>query len=181
MRLFGRQKKKQRGEWKTFWLIALVTACPVVFTTVAIRLSQHPDVYWVSLTPSEGDAKFVGWRTVDDLASEPGVARTKRPDLFEEEVQVLGYMLQFPASPIQDGTVGRFLLVPDPGNWLQAPHLHSGEVIDVRLGRGRSVPLLEGRVVIVRGRMSVDPMKLDPGEIVFHLLATSVNPRDPPD
>ena len=80
---------------------------------------------------------------------------------------------------MRNGTVGRFLLVPDPGSWLHPPHLHSGEVIDIRLEGGNSVPLLEGKVVIVCGTMSVDPMKLDPGEVVvFHLLATSVTRRD---
>jgi len=177
----GWRKRKRKGERKTFGIIALVTACPVLFITLAMTLSQRPDVYWARLTSPEGDTRFVDWRTLDDLASETGDPTTKRPDLFDREVQVLGYMLQFPASPIQNGTVGRFLLVPDAGNWLHPPHFHSGEVIDVRLNRGTSVPLSEGKVVIVRGTMSVDPMKLDPGEVVFHLLATSVNPRDPPE
>jgi hypothetical protein len=178
MRRLGRRKRKRKGEWKTFGIIALVTACPVLFTTLAITLSQRPDVYWATLTPREGDARFVDWRTLDDLASEPGDPAIRRADLFGKEVRVLGYMLQFPGSPMRNGTVGRFLLVPDPGNWLHPPHLHSGEVIDIRLEGGNSVPLLEGKVVIVCGTMSVDPMKLDPGEVVFHLLATSVTRRD---
>ena len=37
------------------------------------------------------------------------------------------------------------------------------------------VPLIQGKVVIVRGAMSFDPMKLEPwGEAVFHIVAASV-------
>ena len=177
MRRIKKQRKKPHGEWKVFWLAALITACPALFVTLIIFWSSHPDVYWATLVPREGDARFVPWRTLDDLTSEPVEPTSSHPDLFGPEVQVLGYMVPFPSSRDQGGVAARFLLVPDPGNWLHPPHFHAGEVIDVRLNGGKRVPLLEGRVVIVRGTMSFDPIKLEPwGEAMFHIVAASVAP-----
>ena len=182
-----RSKKTRRGDWKTFCIVAALLAVPAIITTVIIWRTGRPDVCWVSLASDSGGAKFVAWRTLEDLAEPPNNPQTTRPDLFGTEVKVLGYMIPFPFPDVTNRgeAVGRFLLVPDPGNWLSPPHFHSGEVMDVRLSSGATVRLIEGKAVVVRGVMSVDPMKLDHGEAVFHMVAESIEPytelRDGPE
>ena len=65
-----------------------------------------------------------------------------RPDLFRREVQMVGYMFTFESSR-ERGSTARFLLVPDAGNWLNPPHFHPDEVVDVRLKAGMTIPLLD--------------------------------------
>jgi len=163
---------------ETFCLIASLMAFPAIVPTVIIWRTGRTDVYWVKLQSTPGDAQFVDWRTLDDLADRRDDPQAARPDLFGRKIQVLGYMLPFPFPDLanRNTTVGRFLLVPDPGNWLHPPHFHPGEVIDVRLNGGMTVSLIEGRVVTIRDVMSFDPMKLDRGEAMFHLLGDFVQP-----
>ena len=171
-----RSNKKRRSDWKTFCIVAMALAVPTIIPIVIIWRTSRPDVYWANLRSESGGATFVGWRTLDDLTELHADPQTTRPDLFGKAVKVLGYMMPFPFPDVTNHgeTVGRFLLVPDPGNWLRPPHFHSGEVVDVRLSAGSTVPLIEGKVVVVRGVMSFDPMKLDRGEAVFHILAGSI-------
>jgi hypothetical protein len=63
--------------------------------------------------------------------------------------------------------VAHFLLVPDPGDWLNPPHVHPGEVIDVRLKDGGTKPLLERTAITVRGRLSFGSMNANPRAILF--------------
>jgi hypothetical protein len=175
--LSARRLKKprvERTEWKVFAWIALLAMCPVALTALLISLSSRPDLYDLMPGMAEKGATPIVWRTLDNLVSERGDPTTVRPDLFQGEVQVAGYMVEFGGIKGQDGSVNRFLLVPDPGNWLDPPHLHSGEVIDVTLNDGARTPLVERQAMIVRGMLSVGPMELKPGKAVFHLRATRV-------
>jgi hypothetical protein len=176
MRYVRRSKKRRRGDWKIFCIVASFVALLAGIPTVVIWRTSRPDVYWVNLRSDTGGAKFVAWRTLDDLSEPPNSPQNTRPDLFGTEVKVLGYMMPFPFPDVANRgqTVGRFLLVPDPENWLSPPHFHSGEVIDVRLSSGATVRLIEGKAFVVRGVMSIDPMKLDRGEAVFHMVAESI-------
>jgi len=163
-----------RTEWKVFPWIVLLGAGPVALVAVLISASSRPDLYDLTPKTADGGAKPLDWRTLDNIASEPGGPTAARPDLFGSEVQLAGYMIAFGGSQLQDGSVRRFLLVPSPGNWLHPPHFDSGEVIDVSLQGGARTPLLERQAVIVRGILSVDPMELNPGKAIYHLKATGV-------
>jgi hypothetical protein len=68
--------------------------------------------------------------------------------------------------------VAHFLLVPDPGDWLNPPHLHAGEAIDVRLKDGETTTLVERTAVLVCGRLSFGSMKPNPRAVLFLADAT---------
>jgi hypothetical protein len=68
--------------------------------------------------------------------------------------------------------VAHFLLVPDPGDWLNPPHLHAGEAIDVRLKEGDTTLLVERTAVVVCGRLSFGSMKPNPRAVLFLADAT---------
>jgi RecA-family ATPase len=71
------------------------------------------------------------------------------------------------------GGVERFLLIPDPGNWLHPPHLEPGEVIHVSLEGARTTTLLTRTAVIVRGVLSVSPAESS-GKPHYYLTAADV-------
>jgi hypothetical protein len=171
-----KKPKIERSEWKVFPWIILFGAAPVALAALLISSSSRPDLYDYDITPetAEKGAKPVTWRTLGSLVSESGGPAAARPDLFKSEVQVAGYMVVFGGSQGRDGSVKRFLLVPDPGNWLHPPHLDSDEVIDVTLKDGETTPLVERQAMIVRGNLSVDPMELESVKAVYHLKATCV-------
>jgi hypothetical protein len=88
------------------------------------------------------------------------------PDWFGPEVEIAGYMI--PVGPVKTReTVTRFLLAPDPGDWLNPPHLHAAEVIDVRLKDGETARLVERTAVTVCGRLSFGTMSANPRAILF--------------
>jgi hypothetical protein len=169
-----KKSSTERTEWRVFPWIILLGVGPVALAALLISSSSCADLYDVTPETAEEGAKPVAWRTLGGLVSAPGGPVAARPDLFQAEVQVAGYMVEFGGSQVQDGSVKRFLLVPNPGNWLHPPHLDSDEVIDVTLKDGATTPLLERQAMIVRGILSVDPMELNPGEAIYHLKATRV-------
>lgn len=119
----------------------------------------------------------IAWRTLDEFLKDPAEGRATRSRWLESDVQLIGYMIS--ADQIQDegSVVNRFLLIPDPGNWLHGPHLDPGEVIHVRLRDGTTVPLLERIPVGVRGRLVVQPAEVGSRHIVYHLVASAVPRR----
>jgi len=163
----GRKGGWRRGERKALLLIFLITACPVALTLSLIAVSSRPDLYYVTPKSLEPGVKAVSWQTLDKIMSAPGTPGTA-------EVAVEGYMIGAEGFPAVNGRVARFLLVPDPGNWLHAPHLDSDEVIDVRLADGQATSLLPRRAVIVRGTLSFGSMETKPRGAACHLSATSV-------
>jgi hypothetical protein len=169
-----KKPRAERTEWKVFPWITLLAVGPVALAALLITSSSRPDLYDVTPETAERGAKPVTWRTLGGLVSKPGGPASARPDLFQSEVEVAGYMVSFEGSQAHDGSVKRFLLVPNPGNWLHPPHLDSDEVIDVTLMDGATTPLLERQALTVRGILSVDPMELESGEAIYHLKATGV-------
>jgi hypothetical protein len=165
----------ERTETGVFAKIALFAACPGVLVALLICFSIRPSLYDLRPETANGGTIPVDWRTLDNLVSVSGGPEAARPDLFGPELQVAGYMWGLGGADVQDGLVKRFLLVPDPGNWIHPPHFHSGEVIDVMLKNGVTTPLLERQAVVVRGILSVDPMELNlGGTAIYHLKAVSV-------
>jgi hypothetical protein len=101
----------------------------------------------------------LSWRTLEDLES--------RADVFRSEVEMVGYMFSIDHARGQGAAVQRFLLVPDAGNWLSAPHFHPDEVVEVRLKSGRTVPVIDRKPVLVRGILSVESADLKVARLPF--------------
>jgi len=174
----ARRVRKRRGtdrdERRAFAWIVFITAIPVVLATAAIVWSTRPDLYYVVPSPAENGARSLAWRTLDDLLEASEDPMESRPDLFNTEVQIVGYMVTFENSRERGDSVTRFLLVPDVGNWLHPPHFHLDEVVDVRLKAGETAPMLDRKAVVVRGMLSVESADLKVTRVVYHLLACDV-------
>jgi hypothetical protein len=177
MKLLGRRRKKRRREdrkeRRAFAWIVCMTALPVLLTTGAIVSSSRPDLYNTVPAITEDGPPPLAWRTLDDLLGASGGPMESRPDLFRREVQMVGYLFTFGSSQERESTA-RFLLVPDAGNWLNPPHFHPDEVVDVRVKAGMTISLLDRKAVVVRGMLSVESADLKIGRVVYHLLASDV-------
>lgn len=79
-------------------------------------------------------------------------------------------------EPFDSGAdrVSRFLLVPDPGNWLHPPHLDRDMVVMVQMSAGQTAALYDRRPVWVRGRISLSPLRTDSIDALFRLNASAV-------
>jgi len=173
VRISKSAKGKRWGERRAFVLIALITTFPVVLTHVLISLSSRPDLYYVTPQPVERGVKPISWETLDKLLSHDNHFMGDA-DTIGVKVEVAGYMVTAEGSHAVEGRVAQFLLVPNPGNWLHAPHLHPSEVIDVLLTDARTTPLHEREPVIVCGTLSFGSMDSTPRRAVCHLRATAV-------
>ncbi|SPF55075.1 exported hypothetical protein [Candidatus Sulfopaludibacter sp. SbA4] len=160
----GRKGKWRSGERKALLLIFLITAVPITLTLSLIAVSSRPDLYYITPKSDEPGVRAVSWQTLDKWAHDTPLT---------VEVELEGYMVAAEGSPAVDGRVARFLLVPDPGSWLHAPHLDGDEVIDVRLQAGQVTPLVSRKAVIVRGTLSFGSME-SKAAADYHLSATSV-------
>ncbi len=168
VRISKNSKKERSGrERKALLLIILITACPALLTLSLIAVSRQPDLYYVTPQSNEPGIKPVSWQTLDKLMSAPDTPLTI-------EVEVQGYMIAEAGFPAVNGRVSRFLLVPDAGNWLHAPHLDPDEMIDVRLKDGQATPLVARPAVIVRGTMTFGSMEAKGRVAAYHLNAASV-------
>lgn len=169
MKPLGRRTEKRRANYRkerrTFALIACIIAIPVVLATTAIVYSTLPDLYYVVPSAEDG-ARPLSWRTLEEMES--------RSDLFRTEVEMVGYMFSIDPARGQRTAVQRFLLVPEAGNWLSAPHYHPDEVVDVRLKSGNTVPVINRKPVLVRGMLSIESADLKVARVVYHLTASDV-------
>ena len=126
-------------------------------------LSSRPDLYAVKPKLAKLGAAVLDWRSLGSLLSAAGNPAAAAPGWF-------GPIPVGPATAQQK--VARFLLVPDPGDWLNPPHLHDGEAIDVRLKDGQTIQLVERTGVTVCGRLSFGSMKPNPRAVL--LLADAI-------
>jgi hypothetical protein len=172
MRARGKgSKTSQRGQRLVFAAIALFMTCAVLLPVLLAVLSSRPDLYAVKPKPVRPGIVVVDWKSLGALLSGPVNPAVARPDWFGPEVEITGYM--FPVASSQGGQkVAHFLLVPDPGDWLDPPHLHAAEVIDVRLKGGENTRLVERSAVVVCGRLSFGSLSANPRAILFLADAT---------
>jgi hypothetical protein len=149
-----------------FAAIALFMTCAVLLPILLAVLSSRPDLYAVKPKPVRPGIVVVDWQTLGRLLSGPTTPAAARPDWFGPEVEIAGYMI--PLAPSQgQQRVAHFLLVPDPGDWLNPPHMHAGEVIEVRLRDGQATRLVERTAVTVCGRLSYGSMNANPRAMLF--------------
>jgi hypothetical protein len=161
----------QREQHLVFATIAVFTTCAVVAPVLLAMLSSRPDLYAVKPKPVRPGIAVVDWRSLGSLLAGAANPAAARPGWFGPEVQIAGYMI--PVGPAEaQRKVAHFLLVPDPGDWLNPPHLHAGEAIDVRLKEGDTTLLVERTAVVVCGRLSFGSMKPNPRAVLFLADAT---------
>jgi hypothetical protein len=161
-----RLKTGQREERLVFAAVAFFAACAVLLPIGLAISSSQPDVYAFKPKPVRPDVLILDWLTLDQLLSRRVSEVAAPPNWFGHEVEVAGYMV--PANPSEEpAEVTHFLLVPNPGDFLNPPHLHAGEVIDVRLRDGQATPLREGIAVTVTGKLSYGTINRNPRAVLF--------------
>ena len=166
MRTRKGSKTSRREQQLVFAAVAVFMTCAVLLPVLLALLSSRPDLYAVKPKPVRAGIRVLDWQSLGALVSGPVSPAAARPDWFGPEVQIAGYMI--PAAPSQgQQKVARFLLVPDPGDWLNPPHLHVSEVIDVRLRDGETTRLVERTGVTVCGRLSFGTMSANPRAMLF--------------
>jgi hypothetical protein len=161
----------QREQYLVFAAIALFTTCAVLTPVLLAMLSSRPDLYAVRSKPVRPGIAVVDWQSLGTLLSGAAEPAAARPGWFGPEVQITGYMIPVGPAKAQQ-KVAHFLLAPDPGDWLNPPHLHAGEVIDVRLQDGETTLLVERSAVVVCGRLSFGSMRPNPGAVLLLANAT---------
>jgi hypothetical protein len=167
MRARGKGSKASRREQQlVFAGVALFMTCAILLPILLAVLSSRPDLYALKPRPVRPGIGVVDWRSLGALVSGPVSPAAARPDWFGPEVQITGYMIPVGPANAQQ-TVARFLLVPDPGDWLNPPHLHAGEAIDVRLKDGETTRLVDRTGVTVCGRLSFGAMNANPRAVLF--------------
>jgi len=172
MRKLGKGSKIGRREQQLiFAAIGLYVVCALSLPILLVALSSRPDLYAAKPKPVRPGIAVVDWETLDNLLSGPVSPAAARPGWFGPDVEIAGYMIPAESSQEQEN-VAHFLLVPDPGDWLNPPHMHPGEVIDVRMKDGQTARLLERTPVTVCGRLSYGTMNASPHAVLFLTGAT---------
>jgi hypothetical protein len=167
MRARGKGAKTGRREQRlVFAAIALFMTCAVLLPILLAVLSSRPDLYAVKPKPVRPGIIVVDWKSLGALIAGPVNPAVARPDWFGPEVEIAGYMIPVAPSPARQN-VAHFLLVPDPGDWLNPPHLHAAEVIEVRLRDGETTRLVERTGVTVCGRLSFGSLSANPRAMLF--------------
>jgi len=161
----------QREQHLVFAAIALFVTCAVLRPVLLAMMSSRPDLYAAKPKPARPGITVVDWQSLGSLLSGAANPAADRPGWFGPEVQIAGYMIPVGPATAQE-TVAHFLLAPDPGDWLNPPHLHAGEAIDVRLKDGETTRLAERTAVVVCGRLSFGSMKPNPHAVLFLADAT---------
>jgi hypothetical protein len=153
-------------------LIVLIVSFAALLPSLLTAISGRPDLYFAKPRLVEPGITVLDWQTLGNLLSAPTNPVAFRPDLFGPPVEIVGYSISIAPSN-GDSAFADFLLVPDPGDWLHPPHLHPGEVIDVRVKQGRTIPFVENAPVTVRGTLSFGGMEPH-SRVLWHLAATAV-------
>ena len=172
MRARGKGAKTSKREQQlVFAAIALFMTCAVLLPILLAFLSSRADLYAVKPQPVRPGIVTVDWKSLGALISGPVNPAVARPDWFGPEVEIAGYMIPVAPSPARQ-KVAHFLLVPDPGDWLNPPHLHAAEVIEVRLKDGETTRLVERTALVVCGRLSFGSLSANPRAMLFLTDAT---------
>jgi hypothetical protein len=157
-----------------FILIVLIFSSAALLPSFITAISGHPDLYFAKPQPLEPGVAVLDWQTLDRLLLASRDPAAARRDLFGPEVEITGYAISITNSGA-DKESSHFLLAPDPGDWLHPPHLHPGEVIEIRVKENAAVRFVENAVLTVRGTLSAPGMELNQ-QVLWHLIATAVTP-----
>jgi hypothetical protein len=165
-----RQADRRRvAERKVLLIVLFATVTPAIVLLGAIVISSRTDFFYSQFSgvSSGGKVKIIDWRTLRSPAT--------MSKIVGSPVQLPGYMIAFGDARYGEST-GTFLLVPDVGNSLHAPHLDGDEVVLVQMVNARKVRLLEREAVWVRGAMVFAPLKTTSVDSTYRLDASEVWP-----
>jgi hypothetical protein len=166
-----RLKTSRRKQAVSFVAIALFVICAVSLPILLVAISRRPDLYSRKPAPIKPGVAVLDWQSLGDLLSSSVNPAAARPEWFGPEVEIAGYMISAPPSQARQ-KVMHFVLVPDPGDWLNPPHFHPGEAIDVRLKDGEETRIKERIAVTVCGRLSYGSINSNPRTVLFLADAT---------
>jgi len=164
-----RSDGRRVAERKLLLIVLFATATPAIVFLVAIAASSRTDFFYSEFSglSRAGKVRIIDWRTLRAPATMSNIAGSV--------VQLPGYMMAFDGARYGEST-GAFLLVPDAGNSLHAPHLEGDEVVVVHMVNAKKVRLLEGEAVWVRGAMVFAPLKTTSVNSTYRLDASEVWP-----
>ncbi|HEV2690362.1 MAG TPA: DUF3299 domain-containing protein, partial [Bryobacteraceae bacterium] len=113
------------------------------------------------------------WSTLYALEKKRHRREPIPPEVENGVVRLPGYML--PVEPSRDPhrEVSRFLLVPDPGNWLHPAHADDGVLVS--MAGSATTPLRDQHPVWVQGRLFLTPPDRGPVDAPCSLIATKVD------
>ena len=164
-----REDRRRVAELKLLPLLLFAIATPAIVFLVAISGSSRTDFFYSEFSglSRAGNVRIIDWRTLRAPATMSNIAGTL--------VQLPGYMMAFDGARYGE-SIGVFLLVPDAGNSLHAPHLEGDEVVLVQMANAKKVRLLEREAVWVRGSMVFAPLKTTSVDSTYRLDASEVWP-----
>jgi hypothetical protein len=175
MKRAWRRKPGSRNDWKLLTIVLLVATAPVVGSVVLITVSTRPSMSYrtFSQATTNGAATPVDWSSLERLSESEAFANVHQ-EMLHAPVRVPGYMLPSDEKTDEHGALSRFLLVPDPGNWLHPPHFDPGEVVVVNMEGGGKTPFYDRKAVWVLGRLEREPLKTRRLQATLQMTATSV-------
>ena len=177
MKRIRKANPRRSGDWKAFLIVSSIAVIPLLATVGMINVSARQSLAFRTFprTSSGDSAIAVDWPTLDKMRGGSFMPAAAVPKILESVACVPGYMIQFDDPFDQTGRLARFLLVPDPGNWLHPPHLDDGEVVIVHMRDGARTPLLDRKPVCVEGKLSLSPVMTNNIQTMLQLEASSVH------
>ena len=164
--------RKQGFQRVRLMLVAIIAAATpsIVVVTMIVASTRH-DFFYTDFSGFAPDARvrIIGWPALRPSEEAAAIVGTV--------VELPGYMLPWERANYGEH-VDAFLLVPDPGNWLHAPHLHKEDVVTVRMDHGQKVILREREAVWVRGLISISPLENRGMDALYRISASAVRKFD---
>jgi hypothetical protein len=134
-------------------MIALPIAVVVLTTIALVAISTRPNLAYRNFPADEvPDVLTLNWRAFYAIEEKSHIGAEIPSDIAGRMVRLPGYMLPVEASSNPHREVSRFLLVPDPGNWLHPAHVDDGVLVILA---GNSTTPIQDQPVWVRGRLSL--------------------------
>lgn len=134
-------------------MIALPIAVVVLTTVALVVISTRPNLaYRIFPADEVPDVLTLDWPAFYTIEEKSYLGAAMPSGIADRTVRLPGYMLPVEASSNPHREVSRFLLVPDPGNWLHPAHVDDGVLVILA---GNSTTPIQDQPVWVRGRLSL--------------------------
>lgn len=141
---------------RTFAIVVLASAAPVLGTIMLIVSSTKPDLFYKTFSPSVEDGILtLDWSTLYKLEEDCRKSATVPAAFVQPTIRLAGYMLSAHQRGASRREVTAFLLVPNLGHWLHPAHEDDGVFVRMS-GTGKTL-LRPRQAVWVQGRLSFSP------------------------